>query len=96
MKSIIQVDGKELKLNRFIEELSANLIDALARSLKFSDGRQIEFRLRGEEVNMFVDDREVSLNLGQARQIVGSVLNGFLRNLYGTENAQEIRLRCER
>jgi len=96
MKSIIRVDGKELKLNRFIEELSANLVDAMARSLKFSDGRRIEFRLRGDEVNMFVDDREVSLDLGQARRIVGSVLRGFLLNLHGTETATEIHLSCER
>jgi hypothetical protein len=96
MKSIIKVDGKELKLNRFIEDLGANLIDALARSLKFSDGQWIEFRLRGESVQMFVDSREIPLDLGQARRIVQSVLHGFLNCLHGTTNATEISLLCER
>jgi hypothetical protein len=96
MKTVIHVDGKDLKLNRFIDELGANLIDALARSLKHSDGRQIEFRFRGEEVQMFVDNREIPLDLGQARKIVSSVLNGFLQCLHGTDQAKEISMLCER
>ena len=96
MNSHIIVDGKELKLNRFITELTANVIDAVARSLKFSDGNLIQFRLRGEELQMFVDAKEISLNLGHASQIAGDVLKGLLKNLYGAENANEIDFICER
>lgn len=96
MKSHIRVDGKELKLNHFIQELNANLIDAIAKSLKFSEGKQIEFLIRNDEVRMFVDAQEIPLNLGHASQMVKSVLKGFLSNLHGTENAIEISLNCER
>ena len=96
MKSRIIVDGKELKLNRFITDLTANVVDAIACSLKFSEGNTIQFRLRGEELQMFVDSKEIALNLGHASQIVGDVLKGFLKNLYGAENAKEIDFVCER
>ena len=96
MNSRIIVDGKELKLNRFITDLSANVVDGIARSLKYSDGNDIRFRLRGEELQMFVDGREIPLNLGHASHIVGDVLKGLLKNLFGAENAKEIDFVCER
>ncbi len=96
MNSHIIVDGKELKLNRFITDLTANVVDAVARSLKFTDGNQIQFRLRGEELQMFVDAKEIALNLGHGSQIVGDVLKGLLKNLYGSENAKEIDFVCQR
>ena len=96
MNSHIIVDGKELKLNRFITDLTANVVDAVARSLKFTEGNQIQFRLRGEELQMFVDGKEIALNLGHASQIVSDVLRGLLKNLYGAENAKEIDFICQR
>ncbi|MCI0416392.1 hypothetical protein L0222_26760 [bacterium] len=96
MNSRIIVDGKELKLNRFIADLTANVVDAIARSLKYSDGNKIHFRLRNEELQMFVDDSEIALNLGHASKIVGDVLKGLLKNLYGAEDAKEIDFVCER
>jgi hypothetical protein len=96
MNSRIIVDGKELKLNRFITDLTANVVDAIARSLKFSEGNSIQFRLRDEELQMFVDGKEIALNLGHASHIVSDVLNGLLKNLYGAEKAKEIDFVCER
>ena len=96
MKSNIFVDGKELKLNHFIQDLSANLIDAMARSLKFSAGKKIEFALKNNELKMFVDDQQIPLDLGHASQIVSSVLKGFLSNLHGVDSASDVRLVCER
>ena len=96
MNTRVVVDGKELKLNRFIQDLTGNLIDGIARSLKSPDGSKMEFRMRGEELAMFVDDKEVSLNLGHASRIIGDVLKGLLKNLYGAENASEASFICER
>jgi hypothetical protein len=96
MKSNVFVDGKELKLNPFIQELNGNLIDAIAKSLKFSEGKKVEFTMKENQLKMFVDSKEIPLDLGHASQIVGSVLKGFLSNLHGTENVQEVRLVCER
>ena len=92
MNSRIVVDGKELKLNRFITELTGNVLEALARSLKFAGGKRIEFRLSGEDVAMFVDENEVPLNYGSASRIVRDVLKGLTGNLYGTESAKEVRM----
>jgi hypothetical protein len=96
MKSNILVDGKELKLNHFIQDLSANLIDGIAKSLKFSEGKRIEFVLKNDEVKMSVDAQEIPLDLGHASQIVRAVLKGFLSNLHGIEDTSEVRMVCER
>jgi hypothetical protein len=96
MKSTIIVDGKELKLNRFITELTGNLVDAIARSLKHAEGQNIQLILSGENLQMYVDQQEVPLDLGHASQIVGGVLRGLLQSLYGAENAKEIQFSCER
>ncbi|MGH9857940.1 MAG: hypothetical protein ACRD4B_08860 [Acidobacteriota bacterium] len=96
MNSHIIVDGKPLKLNRFVTELNGNLLDAVARSLKFTDGKQIRFRLSQGEIAMHIDDKQVSLDLGHASQIVRDVLTGLLKNLYGAENATEVLFICER
>jgi len=96
MKSSILVDGKELKLNHFIQELTANLIDGIAKSLKFSEGKRIEFVLKHNEIEMFVEAQQIPLDFGHASQIVGAVLKGFLSNLHGIESASEVRMVCER
>ena len=96
MNSHIIVDGKPLKLNRFVTELNGNIVDAIARSLKFTDGKQIQFRLSLEDIAMHIDDQEVSLDLGHASQMVRDVLKGLLKNLYGAENATEVLFICER
>jgi hypothetical protein len=96
MNSRIIVDGKELKLNRFITDLTANVVDAIARSLKYSEGNSVQLRLRGEELQMFADGKEIALNLGHASHIISDVLKGLLKNLFGAENAKEIDFVCER
>jgi hypothetical protein len=96
MNSRIIVDGKELKLNRFITDLSANVVDAIARSLKYSEGNNVQFRMRDEQLQMFIDGKEIALNLGHASHIIGDVLKGLLKNLFGAENAKEIDFICER
>jgi hypothetical protein len=96
MNSRIIVDGKELKLNRFITDLTANVVDAIARSLKYSKGNSVQFRLRGDDLQMFVDGKEIALNLGHASHIIGDLLKGLLKNLYGAEVAKEIDFVCER
>ena len=96
MNSLIIVDGKALKLNRFVTELSANIMDAIAKSLKFTEGKEIRFRLSGEEIAMHLDGKEVSLDLGHASHIIRDLLAGLLRNLHGSENAKEVFFICER
>jgi hypothetical protein len=96
MNSHIIVDGKPLKLNRFVTELNGNIVDAIARSLKFTEGKQIQFRLSLGDIAMRIDDQEVSLDLGHASQMVREVLTGLLKNLYGAENATEVLFICER
>ena len=96
MNSRIIVDGKQLKLNRFIVELTGNILNAIAGSLKYTEGQLIEFRMMPDDLKMYVDAKEVPLNIGSASQIVRDVLTGLLKNLYGAENAKEVLLICER
>lgn len=96
MNSRIIVDGKDLKLNRFIGELSGSIIEGIARSLKFTDGNVVQFRLKGEDLAMHVDGKQVSLDFGSASQIVRDVLKGLLKNLHGAGEAEEVLFICER
>jgi hypothetical protein len=89
------VDGQKLLLNPFMTTLSANVLIAIARSLKAPDGRHLEFLLKGEELQLQVDKQPVDLNLGRAKRIVGNLLRGLLVSLHGTESGTEFRFVCE-
>ena len=96
MTSKIIADGKTLKLNPFITELTANIVDAVARSLKLTEGNTIQFRLKADEITLLVDENEVPLQFGSAARIVRDILKGLAKNLFGAENANEILLICDR
>jgi hypothetical protein len=96
MTAKVVVDGKALFLNPFITILVGNVIDGVLRSLKAPEGSNIEFLLRKDDLQLFVDQAEVPLDLGHARQIVGNILKGLLSSLKGAENGEEFRFLCER
>ena len=96
MTGLIFVDGIKLSLNPFITTHTANLIDAIARSLKSPEGNRIEVRLRDEEVGLQVDGQEIPLNIGQAQRIISNLLRGFIQSLHGAESGTEFRFLCER
>ena len=95
MSVSILVDGRKLSLNPFMSTLTGNVVSAIARSLKAPDGKKIDFLMRGEELQLFVDDQEIPLSLGQARRIVGNVLRGLLSSLHGAETGTEFQFLCE-
>jgi len=95
MSVSILVDGRKLSLNPFMSTLTGNVVSAIARSLKAPDGKKIDFLMRGEELQLFVDDQEIPLSLGQARRIVGNVLRGLLSSLHGAETGAEFQFLCE-
>ena len=96
MNASVWVDGKKLFLNPFITVLIGNVMDAVARSLKTPEGKQVEFLIRGEELQLMVDQRDVPLNLGHAQQIVGNLFHGIRRSLKGAESGTEFRFIYER
>ena len=91
METSVVVDGKKLFLNPFMSNLIGNILTATVRSLKSPEGERVEFNLRGDDLQLTIDEKEVPLNLGQARQIVGNVLKGVAASLKGAENAREIQ-----
>src|SRR5215471_4773582 len=91
----IQVDGKRILLNPFMCSMVGNVVEALAKSLKSPRGSRVDFFLRGDDLQMQVDQKEVPLNLGHAKQIVGNVLRGILNSVHGAENASEIQITWE-
>lgn len=95
MSVSVLVDGSKLSLNPFISTLTGNVLAAIARSLKAPDGKKIEFVMRGEELQLIVEDQEVPLSLGQARRIVGNLLRGLLTSLHGAETGTEFRFLFE-
>lgn len=88
MKGSVLVDEKKLFLNPFMTVLVGNVVSAIASSLKCPAGKRIEFQMAGEELSLKVDDQNVALDLGHARQIVGNVLKGLQSSLKGAENGQ--------
>jgi hypothetical protein len=91
MDTSVLVEGKKLFLNPFMSSLIANIIQAVVQSLKTPDGNRIEFILIGEDLRLNIDDQDVPLNLGHAKQIVGNVLRGIASSLKGAEHGKEIR-----
>ena len=96
MTARVVVDGKALFLNPFMTTLAGNIIDAVSRSLKAPEGRNIEFLLREDDLRLFVDSMEVPLDLGHAKQILGNIFRGLLSSLKGAESGKEFRFLCER
>ena len=91
MSVSVIVDGIKLTLNPFMSTLTGNVVSAIAGSLKTQEGKKFEFVMRGEELQLFVDDQEIPLSLGQARRIVGNVFRGLLSSLHGAETGTEFR-----
>lgn len=96
MLVIVTVDQRQLMLNPFMTVLAGNLIEAMSRSLKAPAGKKMEFRLKGEDVALQVDDENVPMNQGSARKIIGSVFRGLLSCLHGAEGGTEFRFLCEK
>jgi hypothetical protein len=95
MNASISVDGKPLKLNPFMSNLTGNIILSLSKSLKAPEGKRIEFLLEKEDLNMLVDAQDVPLDLGHAKHILGNILNGLLKSLHGADAGQKFRFICE-
>jgi hypothetical protein len=91
----IFVDDQKLFLNPFMTTLAGNVLLAIARSLKAPDGKQHEFLLNGDELQLQVDGQPVDLNLGRAKRIIGNLLRGLLVSLHGTETGKEFRFICQ-
>jgi hypothetical protein len=95
MNASVIVDGKKLSLNPFMTTLTANVIHAVAKSLKASNGKRIEFTLQNDDLKLDVDDQNVPLDLGNAKRIVGNILLGLVKSLHGAESGQRFQFVVE-
>jgi hypothetical protein len=91
MTASVFVDGRKLSLNPFMNSLTANILEATARSLKAQSGKRLEFVLAGENLMLSVEGQDIALDAGSARRIVGNVLKGLLQSLHGAEKGKEFR-----
>jgi hypothetical protein len=96
MKLSVLVDGKKLFLNPFMTNLTGNLIDAIARSLKVPEGNRTELIYSSQSLEITVDGKEVSLQMGSAQRIVGNLIRGLTESLHGAENGKEFTFIYER
>lgn len=88
MKGTVVVDGKKLFLNPFMTLLVGNVVFGVVQSLKCPQGTRHEFTLKGTDLSLQVDGQPVPLDLGHAKQIVGSILKGILTSLKGAEGSE--------
>ena len=95
MNASVFVDGKKVPLNPFMTSLTANVIQAVAKSLKASNGKRIEFTLQNEDLKLDVDGQNVPLDLGNAKRIVGNILSGLVKSLHGAESGQRFQFVVE-
>ena len=96
MLVIVTVDQRQLLLNPFMTVLTGNLVEAMSRSLKAPAGKKVEFRIRGEEVELQVDDANVPMDQGSAKRIIGGVFRGLIASLHGAEGGADFRFLCEK
>jgi hypothetical protein len=95
MNASVFVDDKKLPLNPFMKSLIANVVQALAKSLKASEGKRIEFTLQNDDLKLDVDERSVPLDLGNAKRIVGNILSGLVKSLHGAESGERFQFVVE-
>jgi hypothetical protein len=95
MNASVFVDGKKLPLNPFMKSLIANVIQAVAKSLKASTGKRIEFTLQNDDLKLDVDGLHVPLDLGNAKRIVGNILSGLVKSLHGAESGEKFQFIVE-
>lgn len=96
MLVIVTVDQRQLLLNPFMTVLTGNLVESMSRSLKAPAGKKIEFRLKGEDVTLQIDDQDVPMDQGSARKIIGKVFRGLISSLHGADGGIEFRFLCEK
>lgn len=96
MKLSVSVDGKNLFLNPFMTNLTGNLIEAIARSLKAPEGDRIELNYDGQTLRMAVDQTELPLSVGSAQRIIGGLIRGLAESLHGAEGGKEFSFIYER
>jgi hypothetical protein len=95
MNASVFVDGKKLSLNPFMTSLTSNVIQAVAKSLKASNGKRIEFTLQADDLKLDVDGQNIPLDLGNAKRIVGNILLGLAKSLHGAESGQRFQFVVE-
>ena len=95
MNASVFVDEKKLPLNPFMKSLITNVIQGIAKSLKASTGKRIEFTLQNDDLKLDVDGQDVPLDLGNAKRIVGNILSGLVKNLYGAESGEKFQFVVE-
>ena len=95
MNASVFVDGKKLSLNPFMTTLIANVIQAITKSVKASNGKRIEFTLQNDDLKLDVDDQNVPLDLGNAKRIIGNILLGLVKSLHGAESGQRFQFVVE-
>lgn len=95
MNASVFVDGKKLPLNPFMKSLTANVIHAVAQSLKAAKGKRVEFTLQNDDLKLDVDGQNVPLDLGNAKRIVGNILSGLVKSLHGAESGEKFQFVVE-
>lgn len=96
MLVIVTVDKRQLLLNPFMTVLTGNLVEAMSRSLKAPAGKKLEFRIKGQDVMLQVDDVDVPMDQGNAKKIIGGVFRGLIGSLHGAEGGNDFRFICEK
>lgn len=95
MSVSVFVDEKKLPLNPFMKSLITNVIQGVAKSLKATSGKRIEFTLQGDDLKLDVDGQNVPLDLGNAKRIVGNILSGLVKSLHGAESGKKFQFIVE-
>lgn len=95
MKATLQVDGKKVEMNPFVETYLSNICLAILRSLKDTqDAQRVVFQIKGKDLELKVDDRPVDLHTKKAfaKVIVRDTLLGVLAHLRGIRGWTEIQV----
>ena len=78
-----------------MKSLTANVIHAVAQSLKTANGKRVEFTLQNDDLKLDVDGQNVPLDLGNAKRIVGNILRGLVKSLHGAESGEKFQFVVE-
>jgi|YNPNPStandDraft_1061719.scaffolds.fasta_scaffold02970_5 hypothetical protein len=96
MKASLDVDGRAVEMNPFLETYLANVCRAILNSLKGTEGAQRAlFRIRGKELELLVNDNPLDLHMRTAfaMVLVRDTLLGVLAHFRGVRGWKEIQVK---
>jgi hypothetical protein len=96
MKTTLEVNGKDIPLNRFVTSFLGNLVLGIAESLKEGEAfKSVSLEIDEKDVLLQADGQPIPVIKSFAKNLIARTVKRAIRSLRGTEGAKRIAVRVE-